>query len=53
MSHTKNSQNFEEVNQLNQMADDDYQFQEYQNLEEEAEKASFMRVFENTNTYPF
>jgi hypothetical protein len=53
MSLTKNSNSFEEVNEVNNMADESYQFQEWQNLEEEAEKASFMRIFENTNTYPF
>lgn len=53
MSLTKNSQNFEDLNPVNEMVDMDYQFQEWQNLEEEAEKATFMRIFENTNTYPF
>ena len=51
MSLTKNSNSFEDVNQVNNMADEDYQFQQY--IEEEAERESFLRIFENTNTYPF
>ena len=51
MSLTKNSANFEEINQVNNLADEEYQFQQY--IEEEAERESFLRIFENTNTYPF
>jgi len=48
---------FEEINEREDTSilDVDYRFEEWkeeQLLEEESQKASFMQIFESTNTYP-
>jgi len=48
---------FEEINEREDTSilDVDYRFEEWKEehlLEEESQKASFMQIFESTNTYP-